>query len=156
MVLEPQCPAELVADERADDREPGAVAVRLSPLTVVGNAEERTPIPSREADPNFVAAVFESILEELREHERKSRSASTLEGDRLDLRFDVLLGSEPLDEHGAQPLDQLPEIDVIVPLLRQDLVHRGDREDSVTESSSALRASVPGARAWRRRRAATV
>ncbi len=100
--------------------------------------------------------MFERVLEELREHERKSRCASTLEGDRLDLRLDMLLGSEPLDEHGAQPLDQLPEIDIIVPLLRQDLVHGGDREDSGDRVLERLARVSSGRLAWRRRREATV
>ena len=38
---------------------------------------------------------------------------------------------EALHEHGAQPVDQLRDLDVLVALLRQHLVHRGDREDAV-------------------------
>ena len=44
---------------------------------------------------------------------------------------DVAAADEPLHEHGAQPVDQLRELDVLVALLRQHLVHRGDREDAV-------------------------
>ncbi len=43
----------------------------------------------------------------------------------------VTAAGEALNEHRAQPVDQLRELDVLVALLRQDFVHRGDREDAV-------------------------
>ena len=53
------------------------------------------------------------------------------ERDRLELRLDRLAGDQALDEHRAQPLDQLGEVDVVLAVLGQHLVHRRDREDPV-------------------------
>src|SRR3954469_20214321 len=63
-------PAELVADERADDREarPGA-RLALDPAAVVGDREHDVAVQARELDAHRVAAVLEGVLEQLREDE---------------------------------------------------------------------------------------
>ena len=53
------------------------------------------------------------------------------ERDRLELGGHLLSGDEPLDEHRAQTVDELAEVDVVLAMLRQHLVHGGDREDPV-------------------------
>ena len=48
--------------------------------------------------------------------------------------------ADALHEHRAQPVDQLGEVDVLVALLGQHLVHGGDREDPVDGVLERLRA----------------
>ena len=53
---------------------------------------------------------------------------------------DLLAAADALDEHRAQPVDQVGELDVLVAPLGQQLVHRGDREDPVDRVARAPRA----------------
>ena len=46
-------------------------------------------------------------------------------------RLDVAAGADPLHEHRAEAVDQLREVDVLLPLLGERLVHGGDGEDPV-------------------------
>ena len=62
-------------------------------------------------------------------------------------RGHLLARDETLDEHRAQPLEQLGQVDGILPVLRQHLVHRGDGEDPVDRVSERLaRIDALGAR----------
>ena len=50
---------------------------------------------------------------------------------RLERRDDILAAADALHEHRAQPADQIREIDVLLALLGEQLVHRRDGEDAV-------------------------
>ena len=120
-------------------------------------ASETLAVPLRQLDPDRAAAVLERVLEELAEDERERGRAVAGERDRLERRLDVLPDDEALHEHRPQPLDQLGEVDVVLAVLGQHLVHGRDREDPVDRvvSAGAGRppARAPGAAAARRRSA---
>src|SRR5436190_23887658 len=60
--------AELVLDERPDNREPcSGIGLALEPGTVVRNREHDLCVPARELHPHRLAPVLERVLEELRE-----------------------------------------------------------------------------------------
>src|SRR5437588_451023 len=50
---------------------------------------------------------------------------------RFEVRRDVATGGEPLHEHRAQAVEEIRELDVLVALLGEDLVHGGNGEDAV-------------------------
>ena len=75
--------------------------------------------------------MLERVLEELAEHERERGRPAARERDRLQVCLDLLRRGEALEEHRAQPLDELVQLDVVVAPLGQHLVHGGDREDAV-------------------------
>ena len=74
----------------------------------------------------------------------RARSRAPPASDTARRGLDLLARAEPLDEHGAQPLDELAEIDVVVALLGQHLVHGGDGEDPVHRVLERLRRVRPG------------
>ena len=117
-----------------------------------------TASPSRRAESieTCGAAVLERVREQLAEDERERRRALAGELDPLELGRDLLPADEPLDEHRPQPVEQLGEVDVLVPLLGQLLVDGGDREDPVDGVAERLPGSTPSARACSRRSEATV
>ena len=101
------------------------------PAAVVGDREHDVAVPpassTRTESPPCSSAFWSSSLKtsasavaRLPASETGSSAVSTR-----------LPGAEPLDEHRAQPVEQLVEVDVVVALLGQHLVHRGDREDPV-------------------------
>jgi hypothetical protein len=51
--------------------------------------------------------------------------------DRFDTGVDVLFAGQPLDDHRAEALHELAEVDLLVAALGQDLVHGRNREDAV-------------------------
>ena len=108
------------------------------PGAVVGDRERDVAVSLRELDAHRRAAVLERVLEELREHEGERGRPLAGERDRLERRLDLLPGDEPLDEHRAQPVDQLAQVDVVVAVLRQHLVHRRDRQDPVDRVGERL------------------
>ena len=107
------------------------VAVAVDPGAVVGDREHDVAVALRERDRDVVAAVLERVLEELGEDERERGRALPRERDRLELGRHVLPRDEPLHEHRAQPIDELAEVDVVLAVLGEHLVHRGDGEDPV-------------------------
>ena len=72
-----------------------------------------------------------AFCEQLREDERERRRALAGERHRLELGRHLAAGADALHEHRAQPVEQLGEVDVLVALLGQHLVHGRDREDPV-------------------------
>ena len=122
---------ELVLHERAHDGKAGPGSVPLDPFAVVRNRQHHLAVSLRERDRDVAAAVLEGVLEQLGEDERDGRGLLSRERDRLELRAYVLPGADALDEHRPQPVDELAEVDVVLAVLGQDLVHRGDREDTV-------------------------
>ena len=65
----------------------------------------------------------------------------------LELRRHLLPLDEPLHEHRAQPVDELAEVDVVLAVLGEHLVHGRDREDPVDGVLQRLaRVDVLGAR----------
>src|SRR5882672_6820335 len=128
---EREAPLQLVADERAHDREPRALGGALRAGTLVGNREDDVAVAERELDPDRAGAVLERVLEQLAEDERERGGTASGERDGLEARLDHASRREPLDEHCAQPVDQLGELDVFVALFRQDLVDRGNGEDAI-------------------------
>ena len=75
--------------------------------------------------------MLESVLEELAEDEGERGGAVAGQRDRLQLDLDLLRRSEALHEHRPQPVEQLRELDVVLTLLGENLVHGGDRENPV-------------------------
>ena len=75
--------------------------------------------------------MLERVAEELAEDERERRRAAAGERDAFEPGLHRLARGESLHEHRAQALDQLVEVDVVLAVLRQHLVHGGDREDPV-------------------------
>ena len=65
-------PAQLVADERLDDREPGPRDDGADARAVVGDRQHDLAVPARELDADPVAAVLERVLQQL---EKTSASA---------------------------------------------------------------------------------
>ena len=110
---------------------PVPVVAAVEAAAVVGDRERDVAVALRQLDPHSAAAVLERVLEQLAEDERERGRALAGEGDRLELGLDLLAGDEALDEHRAEPLDQLGEVDVVLAVLGQHLVHGGDREDPV-------------------------
>ena len=110
----------------------------------------------RELDPDPVAAVLERVLEQLAEDERERGRLVAAERDRLERGLDRLLGAEALDEHRAQPVEQLVQVDLLVALLGQHLVHGRDREDAVDRVLERAPGSTPFERACSRSSDATV
>ena len=111
---------------------PVPAARAVDPGAVVGDRQHDVAVPLRELDPHRVAAVLERVLEQLARRRAPAPSrgrppATTGSSDGCDL----LPAAEPLDEHRAQPLEQLAEVDALVAPLGQHLVHGGDREDPV-------------------------
>ena len=98
---------------------------------VVGDREHDLAVPPRELDANAVAAVLERVLQQLGEDQGERRRASAGKRDRLELRRHLLAAADALDEHRAQPVDQVGELDVLVAPLGQQLVHRRDRENAI-------------------------
>ena len=128
------------------------------PAAVVRDREHDVAVPPRELDPHRRAAVLERVLEELAEDERERGRAVAGQRDRLELGLDLLPRDEPLDEHRAQPLDQLAELDVVLAVLGQHLVHGRDGEDAVDGVAERLAridrvGGAPGAAAATRRSA---
>src|SRR2546423_1574431 len=78
---ERQRSAQLVADERPDDREARAVGGLARPDAVVGDGQRDTAVLASELHPYLVAAVLECVLEQLAEHERERGGAFSREGD---------------------------------------------------------------------------
>ena len=125
---------------------------------VVGDREHDVAVPPRTARSRRAA----------RRARARSRSSSLktsasavarwpASDDRLELGGHLLARDETLDEHRPQPVEQLGEIDVVLAVLRQHLVHRGDREDPVDRVPERLaRIDVLGARACSRSSDATV
>src|SRR6185503_2886885 len=93
---------ELVANERAHDREPGAVAVAVQPLAVVSDGEDDVVPALRELDRDRAPAVLERVAEQLREDERERRRAVARERHRLQHCVHRLRPAEALDERRAQ------------------------------------------------------
>ena len=75
--------------------------------------------------------MLERVREELAEDERERRRALAGELDRLELGGNVLSGDEPLHERRAKSIDELGEVDDVLPVLGQLLVDGGDRENPV-------------------------
>ena len=150
--------AELVADERPHDREPRAL--RRSPFAraVVGDRERRRRRSARASSirtvpPPCSSAFWKSSLKTSASAVARSPASDTGSSS----ASTVLARDEPLDEHRAQPLDQLGEVDVVLAVLGQHLVHGRDREDPVDRvrrAPSAGRRSA--ARACSRSSEATV
>ena len=131
--------------------------VAVDPGAVVGDREHDVAVPPRERDRDVVAAVLERVLEELGEDERERGGTLAGERDRLEVGRHVLPRHQPLHEHRAQAVDELAEVDVVLAMLGQHLVHGRDGEDPVdrvVRATSAGRRS--SARACRRRSDATV
>ena len=101
------------------------------PAAVVRDRQDDVSVALRERDRDVLAAVLERVLEELGEDERERRRALARERHRLELGRDVLPGDEPLHEHRAQAVDELAEVDVVLAMLGEHLVHGRDREDPV-------------------------
>ena len=73
--------------------------------------------------------VLERIAEQLREDEGQGCRPVPGERDRLEGGLDVAARSDTLNEHRAQPIEQLCEIDLLVTLFGQHLVHRRNGEN---------------------------
>src|SRR5918996_3568219 len=129
--LELEGAVELVLYERANDGEPRPSAVAADPAAVVRDREDDLAVLSSEVDRDVLAAVLERVLEELGEHERERSRLLSRQRDLRELGRHLLARDEPLDEHRSQPVDELAEVDVVLAMLRQHLVHRGDREDAI-------------------------
>ena len=121
------------------DREHGlAVSLRSSTWTCLPPCSSAFPSSSEKTSASAVARLPAS------EH-------------RLERRLDLAPGADALDEHRAQPVEQLREVDVVVALLGQHLVHRRDREDPVDRVLERLarvdlaRLRAPGGAAATRR-----
>ena len=97
-------------------------------LVGVKAANSGNSLSPAEPDGDVLAAVLERVLEELGEDEGEGRRLLAGELDRLEPRAHLLALDEPLDEHRAQPVHELAEVDVVLAMLRQGLVHRGDGE----------------------------
>ena len=124
-------PAQLVAHERLDDREPGPRDDGADTRAVVGDREHDLAVPPRELDPDAIAAVLERVLQQLGEDQCERRRAGARQRDRLELRRHLLAAADTLDEHRPQPVDQVGELDVLVAPLGEQLVHGGDRQDPI-------------------------
>ena len=66
-----------------------------------------------------------------REDERERGRTRAGERDRLEPARHLAPGADALGEHRAQAVEQVGQVDLLVPLLGQHLVHRRDREDAV-------------------------
>ena len=62
--------AQLVANERTDDRQAGAVGVLHDPASVVRDGQDYLAVAPRQLDEHRAAAVLERVLEQLAEDER--------------------------------------------------------------------------------------
>src|SRR6187551_2273642 len=98
-------PAQLVTDERADDRHARPVLPGADSGAVVGDHEEDLITVAGELDGDRVAAVLERVREQLAEDEREGGGALPRELDGLERRGDLLARDEALDQHRAQPVD---------------------------------------------------
>ncbi len=126
-----ELPAQLVTDEGTHDGEPGAGPVAADPLAVVGDRQHDLAVPPRKSDRHRRSAVLEGVLEELGEDERERGRLLARERHGREARGHLLPGDEALDEHRPQPVDELAEVDVVLAVLGQHLVHCGDGEDPV-------------------------
>ena len=75
--------------------------------------------------------MLERVAEQLREDERERGRAVAGEQHLLERRPHLPAGADALHEHPPQPVEQVGEVDVVLALLGQHLVHRRDREDAV-------------------------
>ena len=76
VVGEVERPVQLVADERADDREPGAVAGVLHAAAVVGDHEDDVAPDLGKSNGDVLAAVLQGVPEHLAEHEHERGRAA--------------------------------------------------------------------------------
>ena len=123
-------------------------ASSVDPAPVVGDRQHDLAVPLRELDPDGVAAVLERVLEQLAEDERERGRAPARERHVRERGLDVLLRAQPLDEHRAQPVEQLVEIDLLVaPLASSTSCTAAIARIRLTESSSAFLGSISSERA---------
>ena len=123
---------ELVTNERPNDRKAGPLGRLVGdPPAVVGDLEHRLAVRSDQHDADVMPAVLERIAEQLGEDERQSGGAIPCQAHRLELGRHLAARPDPLHEHRPEPVEELREIDVLVPLLGQHLVDGRDREDPV-------------------------
>src|SRR3954447_26635938 len=147
VVHERQLTAELVADERSNDGEAGAVGCGLHAVAVVGDRKHDFTVVPRQPNRDLLTSVLESVSEELAEDERERGRPLPLEPHGLEAGGDVLADLEALHEHRPQPVDQLVQLDVVLAKLGQHLVDGRDREDPVDGVTECLlRIDVGGAR----------
>ena len=149
-VHEHELAAQLVADERPDDGEPRA-RLTLVAGAVVGDREDDLAVALPERYRDMVAAVLERVPEELREDERERDGALPGERHRLELGGHVLPGDESWTSI-ARPLDELPEIHVVLAMLREASCTAAIASTRFTESESDFRASTFSARACTKQR----
>ena len=76
-------------------------------------------------------AVLERIAEQLGEDQRQRGRTIPCQDYRRELGRHLAACPDPLHEHRPEPVEELREIDVLVPLLGQHLVDGRDREDPV-------------------------
>src|SRR5581483_12170071 len=76
--------AKLVADERAHDRQAGAVALGLRAGSVVRDGEHDLAVAADEADRDMAATVLERVAEQLAEDQGDGGGALTGQLDRLE------------------------------------------------------------------------
>src|SRR2546427_8910289 len=74
---EREAPLQLVADERAHDREPRALGGALRADALVGDREHDIAVAPRELDPNRTGAVLECVLKQLAENKRERGGAAS-------------------------------------------------------------------------------
>src|SRR5581483_6433970 len=124
--------AKLVSDERADDGKPRPLRrAGGDPAAVVRDREHDLAVATAEVDVDAPAAVLERVAEELGEDERERGRAMAGEEHRLELLVDGAAVRDALHQDAAEPPEEIGEVDVVVAALREELVHRGDREDPV-------------------------
>ena len=149
--------AQLVPNERLDDRQPGPRDDGADSRAVVGDRQHDLAVPACELDADAVTSVLERVLQELREHERQRGRASARQRDRLELRRNLLAAADALDQHRPQTVDQVGQLHILVTPLGQQFVHRRDRQDAVDGVLEGLaRVDRVADRAWRRSSEATV
>ena len=115
----------------------GAPAIP-APSSAIASSD--VAVPLRELDPHRVAAVLERVLQQLGEDERERRRpvARRAMTDASDAETS-LPAAEPLDEHRAQPLEQLAELDVSSRRSVSTSCTAAIARIRLTESSSARR-----------------
>ena len=109
------------------DREPVPVGSSSSHAVVASRDDAAVPVPQLHA--HRFAAVLQRVLEQFAENEGERRGLVAGERNRFQSGLDALSRTQSLDEHRAESVDQLIEIDVVVTAFGQHLVYRGDRQD---------------------------
>src|SRR5437868_10210076 len=85
--------------------------------SLVCDCEHDVAVSARELDADVPCAVLERVLKQLAEHERKRGRPGAGKRDGFEPCRHVATSGKSLDEHGAQPVDEIGQLDVLLALL---------------------------------------